>query len=152
MNQILVVTVVTAIVLILAAYCFGLICGRNEAVRKAWASTQGLKASLRSQKARAYRAERLAEQLQADNAFIQARLQRHTEQERLSVQDHYTLARAAHELQLAAKTFKAINSEHATTAINLSESCLAIAQRLRPESAVQSQQAAPEPTDLEDAA
>lgn len=127
MNPLFITLAVGSIAFILAAYCFGLICGRNEAVRKAKANTAGLRRELSFQQDRAYKLAQSNDQLHADNSLLRA-----TQATALSPLDRYTIAQASHELDVAAKTFAAVSSEtHAKKATELSKACLALSQRLQ---------------------
>ncbi|PKM30208.1 MAG: hypothetical protein CVV07_07255 [Gammaproteobacteria bacterium HGW-Gammaproteobacteria-11] len=115
---------VSYIALALGTYAFGLMCGRAQEQKRIKPYLEKQRDNLMMQRHSAYIAGKEAAEAIANHS-----------QKLLNTEDYYTLTRAAHELQLAAKTFEAMNSQHALTAANLSAGTLSIAQRMAPKTA-----------------
>jgi len=137
-----------ALIACVLAYVFGITTGRMQQGKLCAAKLEKQREQIFSERRSAHAAQQALDNVQADLTRLTAILKKLQDG---SGHDAYTLRLAAHELQLAARTFTALHSGHNHQAEQLSKALESIADRIAARPTLAANDTAL-PTGLEDAA
>lgn len=137
-----------ALIACVLAYVFGIITGRMQQSKLCAEKLEHFRNTIFSERRNAHAARQALDNVQADLNRLTAMLKK---QRTSAGHEAYTLRLAAHELQLAARTFTALHSGHDHQALELSKALENIADRLTARATLAANDTAA-PTTLENAA